>query len=88
MQLNSELLSLLANGGAPLLVFVIWLMTFKLFSRQQERAFKEHQETVERLFKTIDADIKYKESLTAILSRMEMKIDFGSAHKQSGNKYD
>lgn len=88
MQLNTELLNLIAGGGTPVIIFIVWLFTFRLFTRQQERVFHQNRETVERLFKTIDADIKYKETLTTILSRLEMKIDISSGFTPERKKYE
>lgn len=68
MELSAELLKVLANGGTSAVVFIIWFITQKTMNKQ----YSEH---VERLYKHIEEDIKYKELLVGILSRLESKID-------------
>jgi hypothetical protein len=69
MDLTPEILKILANGGISLIVLVIWYITFKTTNKQ-------YQDVVERLFKQIEQDIKYKELLIGILTRLETKIDY------------
>jgi len=66
--LNSEIIALLTGGGLQLAVFVIWLFTFKYFTKQ-------NNETMRKLFYNMEQDLKYKELLIGILSRLELKID-------------
>ena len=66
--LNSEILGLLASGGLQVAIFVIWLFTFKYFSKQ-------NNETMRKIFYNMEQDLKYKELLIGILSRLELKID-------------
>lgn len=68
MELTSELLQALANGGVAIIIFVIWYITYRTHTQQ-------HTATIERLFTLIEQDIKYKELLIGILTRLETKID-------------
>jgi len=74
MDLTPELLKILANGGISLIVLVIWYITFRTSSKQ-------YQDLVERLFKQIEQDIKYKELLIGILTRLETKIDYNDRRR-------
>jgi uncharacterized protein YneF (UPF0154 family) len=75
MKLEPELLNLIGNGSIALIVFVMWYISIKQFSRQQEKNTRQEQENVKQMFVMLEQDIKYKEVLTALLSRMETKID-------------
>ena len=75
MKLEPELLNLIGNGSIALIVFVMWYISFKQLSRQQEKNAKQEQENIQRMFTMLDQDIKYKEVLTSLLSRLETKID-------------
>lgn len=77
MDISTDLLKILANGGLSLIVFVIWYVTFKTTNHQ-------FNDSTERMFKLIEQDIKYKELLIGILSRLETKID---VHEKRG-KYE
>lgn len=68
MELNSEIIKVLANGGTSVVIFIIWFITYKTINKQ----YSEH---VERLYKHIEEDVKYKELLVGILSRLESKLD-------------
>lgn len=74
MDLSPEILKILANGGISLIVLVIWYITFKTTNKQ-------YQDVVERLFNQIEQDIKYKELLIGILTRLETKIDYNDRRK-------
>ena len=75
MKLDPEMLNLIGNSSIAAIVFVMWLMSFKQFNRQQEKVAKTTQENVERMFYLMEQDIKYKDVLTGILSRVEIKLD-------------
>ena len=75
MKLDPELLTLIGNGSIALIVFVMWYLSFKQLNRQQEKISKQNQENIQRMFVMIEQDIKYKEALTGILTRLETKID-------------
>ena len=75
---NSDWLSILANGGISLIIFVIWYVTFKTINKQ-------YIDLVERLFKQIEQDLRYKELLTGIMTKLETKID-AFINSQRGNK--
>ncbi|MEG8946611.1 hypothetical protein [Rosettibacter firmus] len=68
MDLSADVLKVLANGGIAIIIFVIWYVTYKTQS-------KNYTDLVERLFKQIEQDLKYKELLIGILTRLETKID-------------
>lgn len=68
MDLTPDLLKVLANGGIAIIIFVIWFVTYKTSSKQ-------YADLVERLFKQIEQDLKYKELLIGILTRLETKYD-------------
>jgi len=68
MELTPDLLKVIANGGISIIIFIIWFVTYKTQTKQ-------YTETVERLFKQIEQDLKYKELLIGILTRLETKID-------------
>lgn len=68
MGISTDLLKILANGGLSLIVFVIWYVTYKTQSAS-------YTDLVERLFKQIEQDLKYKELLIGILTRLETKMD-------------
>lgn len=68
MELTPDLLKVLANGGIAIIIFVIWFVTYKTQS-------KDYAALVERLFKQIEQDLKYKELLIGILTRLETKMD-------------
>ncbi len=74
MDLTPEILKILANGGISLIVLVIWYITYKTSNKQ-------YQDFVERLFNQIEQDIKYKELLVGILTRLETKIDLRDRRK-------
>lgn len=65
---SPELLKILINGGVAVIVFVIWYITFTRISKQ-------NQETMENLVRLLQEDIKYKEVLTGVLNRLELKLD-------------
>lgn len=68
MDLTPDLLKVIANGGISIIIFVIWFVTYKTQSKQ-------YVDLVERLFKQIEQDLKYKELLIGILTRLETKVD-------------
>jgi hypothetical protein len=68
MDLTPDLLKILANGGLSIIIFVIWFVTYKTQT-------KNYSDLVERLFKQIEQDLKYKELLIGILTRLETKFD-------------
>lgn len=68
MELTPDLLKVLANGGIAIIIFVIWYVTYKTQS-------KDYAALVERLFKQVEQDLKYKELLIGILTRLETKMD-------------
>ena len=68
MELNPALIDVIANGGIAVIVFVIWFVIYKTQSKQ-------YTDLVERLFNQIEQDLKYKELLIGILTRLETKID-------------
>lgn len=71
MDITPELIKLMANGGLSVMVFVIWVFTFKELKSQN----KVHRSHVEKLYQMIEQDLKYKELLTGILTRLETKLD-------------
>lgn len=68
MELTAEIIKVIANGGVPIIIFVIWYITYRTHTQQ-------HTDTIERLFVLIEQDIKYKELLIGILTRLETKFD-------------
>jgi hypothetical protein len=75
MEVNSELLKVLSQGGFTLIMFVVWYLTYKgMEKRFTETAEKQNQFT-ERLFQQMEQDLKYKELLIGLLSKLELKID-------------
>lgn len=68
MELSPDLLKILANSGIAVIIFVIWFVTYKTQTKQ-------YTDLVERLFKQIEQDLKYKELLIGILTRLETKLD-------------
>lgn len=68
MELTTDMLKVLANGGLSIIIFVIWFVTYKTQSKQ-------YTDLVERLFKQIEQDLRYKELLIGILTRLETKVD-------------
>lgn len=76
MNLTPDLLKVLANGGISIIVFVIWFVTYKTQSKQ-------YTDLVERLFKQIEQDLKYKELLIGILTRLETKFDLHDRRKHN-----
>jgi len=66
MKLEPELLNLIGNGSIALIVFVMWYISIKQFSRQQEKNTRQEQENVKQMFVMLEQDIKYKEVLTAL----------------------
>lgn len=68
MDLSPDLLKIIANGGISVIIFVIWFVTYKTQTKQ-------YVDLVERLFNQIEQDLKYKELLIGILTRLETKID-------------
>lgn len=68
MDITPDLLKVLANGGLSVIIFVIWFVTYKTQTKQ-------YTDLVERLFNQIEQDLKYKELLIGILTRLETKID-------------
>lgn len=83
MQLPQDILQLITNGSVAVIVFVMWFLSLKQFNKQQERAYKQMLEQTERMFEMLEQDIKYKEALTGILNRLEIKIDL---HMRTGNE--
>lgn len=68
MDLSPDLLKILANGGIAVIIFVIWFVTYKTQTKQ-------YTDLVERLFRQVEQDLKYKELLIGILTRLETKLD-------------
>ncbi|HOV99277.1 MAG TPA: hypothetical protein PK595_06875 [Bacteroidota bacterium] len=66
--LTPELLKALSQGGVTILIFVIWFITYKTLSKQ-------YVDQVNKLQEQIQEDLKYKELLTGILTRLETKLD-------------
>ncbi len=82
MKVDSELLNLLGNGSIAIIVFVMWYLSFKQFNKQQAKVSKENQANVDRMFCLLEEDIKYKDALNRILSRLEIKLDVSIHHKE------
>lgn len=66
--LSPELIKLVVNGGVTAVVFIIWYISFTRITRQ-------NQEAMDHLIKVLHEDIKYKEILTGLLNRVELKVD-------------
>lgn len=66
--LSPELIKLVVNGGVTAVVFIIWYISFTRITRQ-------NQEAMDHLIKVLHEDIKYKEILTGLLNRLELKVD-------------
>lgn len=66
--LSPELIKLMVNGGVTAVVFIIWYISFTRITRQ-------NQEAMDHLIEVLHEDIKYKELLTGMLSRVELKLD-------------
>lgn len=66
--LSPEIIKTIINGGVAVIVFVIWYITFTRISKQ-------NRETMDNLVRLLQEDIKYKEVLTGVLSRLELKLD-------------
>ncbi len=75
MKLSAEILQLIGNGSITVIVFVMWYLSFRHFNREQEKVYKQNRENIERTFTMMEQDSRYKEVLTGILTRLEMKID-------------
>lgn len=73
--LTPELVTIIGNGSVAAILFVMWYLSFRQFSRQHERAFKQNQENLQQMFKMMEQDSRYKELLTNILTRLELKLD-------------
>ena len=71
MELSTELLKLLNNGGMTTILFVIWYFTMKMFQKQSK-------DQLTQIFKLMEDDVKYKELLTGILTRLELKLDYNN----------
>jgi hypothetical protein len=74
MDLSVELLKLLNNGGMPTILFVIWYYTMKMFQKQSK-------DQLTQIFKLMEDDVKYKELLTGILTRLEIKVDYNNKNE-------
>jgi len=68
MDITPDMLKILSNGGIAIIIFVIWFVTYRTQTKQ-------YTDVVERLFNQIEQDLKYKELLIGILTRLETKID-------------
>ncbi|MCC6550053.1 MAG: hypothetical protein IT279_08295 [Ignavibacteriaceae bacterium] len=66
--LSPELIKLVVNGGVTAVIFIIWYISFTRITRQ-------NQEAMDHLIKLLHEDIKYKEILTGLLNRVELKVD-------------
>jgi hypothetical protein len=73
--MEDKLLSLLTSGGMQFVVFVIWYITVKNQNKQFKEILQQGQDNVKQIFKLIEEDTKYKELLTGILTRLEIKLD-------------
>ncbi len=71
--LTPDFIKIIASGGTTVVGFVIWYFTFKYFAKVQE-------DTMKKYFMSIEQDLKYKEILIGILTRLELKIDL--LHKE------
>ncbi|MBV6510650.1 MAG: hypothetical protein HRU80_16465 [Ignavibacteriales bacterium] len=67
--LSPELIKLVVNGGVTAVIFIIWYISFTRITRQ-------NQEAMDHLIRLLHEDIKYKEILTGLLNRVELKLDF------------
>jgi hypothetical protein len=54
---------------------VIWYITVKNQNKQFKEILQQGQDNVKQIFKLIEEDTKYKELLTGILTRLEIKLD-------------
>lgn len=84
MNVPQNLLEIVSNGSIAVIVFVMWYLSFKQFHKQQERVYRQMEEQTGRMFELIEQDIRYKEELTTILSRVETKMDFRLKSEQRG----
>lgn len=46
MELNTELLKILGNGGIPVILFVIWFFTFKQSGKSYEQSREQFEEAL------------------------------------------
>lgn len=72
-------LSVIANGGIGIIMFVVWYFTFtKFFSRQDEYLSK--------LLEILKQDNEYKQLLAGILTRVESKLDQALYQRNNSRK--
>lgn len=75
MELNSELIDLITGGGLNVILFAIWYFTAKAMQKSYKTMQDQNMEIVKKMFSIMEADMKYHELLTGILTRIEIKID-------------
>ena len=67
--------SIIKDGGLPIVLFIIWYLSFKQQIRRDKEIMQREKEMMQQYLKQIDEDIKYKEILIGILSKVEVKLD-------------
>jgi len=75
MDFNADVFKLLANGGFTALGLGAWYLMVKYLQKQ-------NKDQLAQIFKLMEDDIKYKELLTGILTRLEVKLDYASKERE------
>ena len=75
MDFNADDFKLHANGGLTALGLGAWYLMEKYLQKQ-------NKDQLAQIFKLMEDDIKYKELLTGILTRLEVKLDYASKERE------
>lgn len=77
-----EIIQLIGNGGATIIIFVIYFLSNRQNERQQklqndtsEAAFKKHTELNSELIQLLKDDQDYKLQLAGLLDRISIRLE-------------
>ena len=63
-----------ANGGAAIMMLVVWFFTMKEGIKNNAEAFHKHAELSQTLIQLLKDEQEYKTMLTGSLNRLELKM--------------
>jgi len=72
---TKEIVQLVVQGGAGVLVFILFLITFRQLNSTLKEAFARHARLSESLIQLLKDEQEYKTTLTGILDRISIKLE-------------
>lgn len=72
------ILTIMAQGGFSVVIFVVWYITFTKINNTLAEAFRKHEELSGRLLTLLEAEQEYKSQLVGVLTRLEIELKTNS----------